>query len=272
MSLANQIPAGDTDAAWRAWGRQDPYFGVITDQRFRRESLDDAALEAFFRSGRSHVNHVLQVCRAQLNPKFAPKRVLDFGCGVGRVLVGFAELAEEVVGVDISEAMLSEARANCERRGAKGVVLCESDDDLSRVDGRFDLVHSVLVLQHIEPLRVRRIVGQLCARLADGGIAALHVTYAKGWFGESFGQEPAPAAAPEPTLRQRLAMARAALFARPPAVSRHVGHDPEMLMFPHRLNDLLFSAQRAGARTCHLEFTDHGGELGVFLFFQRKAA
>jgi hypothetical protein len=50
-----------------------------------------------------------------------------------------------------------------------------------------------------------------------------------------------------------------------------MGDDPEMLMFPHRLNDLLFSAQQAGARTCHLEFTDHGGELGVFLFFQRRA-
>ncbi len=271
MSLANPILAGDTDAAWRAWGRQDPYFGVITDQRFRRDSLDDAALEAFFRSGRSHVNHVLQVCRAQFNPKFEPKRVLDFGCGVGRLLVGFSEIADEVVGVDISEAMLAEARANCERRGAKGVVLHESDDALSRVEGRFDLVHSVLVLQHIEPVRVRRIVGQLCSRLADGGIGALHVTYAKSWFGESFGQEPAPAEPPRLTLRQRLAAARAALFPPPPVLRRHMGDDPEMLMFPHRLNDLLFSAQQAGARTCHLEFTDHGGELGVFLFFQRRA-
>jgi ubiquinone/menaquinone biosynthesis C-methylase UbiE len=50
--------------------------------------------------------------RRHINPEFAPRKILDFGCGVGRSPVAFAAMAEEVVGLDVSPAMLREARAN----------------------------------------------------------------------------------------------------------------------------------------------------------------
>ena len=45
--------------------------------------------------------------------------------------------------------------------------------------------------------------------------------------------------------------------------------DPEMQMNSYSLNELLFMVQSAGARELHATFTDHGGELGVFLYFRR---
>src|SRR5271163_1663522 len=73
-----------TDIAWEEWGRRDPYFGVITDPRFRRAEMDDAVRREFFQSGESHVHGVLATIRKHLHPTFAPRTALDFGCGVGR--------------------------------------------------------------------------------------------------------------------------------------------------------------------------------------------
>ena len=36
------------------------------------------------------------------------------------------------------------------------------------------------------------------------------------------------------------------------------------------MNELLFLMQKAGVWRFHTEFTDHGGELGVFVFFQKS--
>jgi len=258
-----------TDVAWQRWGEQDPYFGVITNERFRRDRLDDEALEYFFHTGRKYVGHVLRVARRQFIPKFKPRRVLDFGCGVGRLVVPFAEYGSEVIGVDISPAMLAEARRNCERFGVDArVSLVTSDDELSQVNGEFDLIHSFIVFQHIDPRRGRNIASRLMDRLAPGGIASLHFTYAKAWHPDTFGQQPPPAPAPETTRwLDRLRGAR-----RESAAPEPPEGDPDMQMNPYPLNELFFLVQsRLCVRTCHIEFTDHGGELGVVMYFQRPA-
>ncbi|MET0382967.1 MAG: methyltransferase domain-containing protein, partial [Burkholderiaceae bacterium] len=188
----------DTDSHWRRWGEEDPYYGVITQDMFRRDKLDDQALQLFFESGRTHARHVMTMCRRHFDPGFAPHRVLDFGCGVGRLLVGFSEWATEVVGVDISDGMLAEARKNCDARGLRNVGLARSDDALSQVDGQFDLVHSTIVLQHLEPQRGRDIFARLVARVRPGGLGSLHLTYAKAYLPDTWGQPPAAAAIPAP--------------------------------------------------------------------------
>ena len=48
------------------------------------------------------------------------------------------------------------------------------------------------------------------------------------------------------------------------------GADPEIQMNPDHMNELLFLMQKAGVWRFHTEFTDHGGELGVFLCFQKS--
>lgn len=266
----------DTDVAWQLWGERDPYFGVITDPRFRLARLDDAARVDFFASGRTHVRHILRMCRTQFGASFAPQRVLDFGCGVGRLLIGFAESAPEVVGLDVSPAMLAEARRNCDTHGAGQVQLLASDDQLSCLQGSFDLVHSVIVFQHIEPTRGRQMTARLIEHLRPGGVAALHFTYAKARYAEAYGQPPqptppAPPSPPAPSPRRWGLVPRAPAAApRPDSTARQA--DPEMQMNPYRLNDILFLVQGCGTRSCHLEFTDHGGELGVIAYFQRPPA
>lgn len=81
----------------------------------------------------------------------ATARVLDLGCGIGRMTAPLGAHFAEVVGVDVSPAMIEQARA---LHGALGNVRFEANSgaDLGGfADGAFDLVVSYSVLPHLPP-------------------------------------------------------------------------------------------------------------------------
>jgi 2-polyprenyl-3-methyl-5-hydroxy-6-metoxy-1,4-benzoquinol methylase len=243
-----------TDMAWEEWGRRDPYFGVITDPRFRQSEMNDRSKREFFESGESHVHGVLATIRRYIDPEFTPRRVLDFGCGVGRLLIPFARAVDEVVGLDVSVSMLQEARRNCDEHGLRNVRLLDSNDSLSTLAGSFDLIHSCIVFQHIPAERGRAIFSKLLQHLRPGGIGAVQLTYSKTRFASTHGVAPTlqPAAMASPDS---------------PASSAATTVDPEIQMNPYNINEILFLMQCRGVQRFHAEFSDHGGELGVYLFF-----
>lgn len=165
-----------SDRAYDSVGRTEPYYGVITLDRFLSANLDAAVLREFFATGEAHVARVLATIRAHLVTDFKPRRVLDFGCGVGRILIPLAREAGHAVGVDVSDAMIAEAARNCRERDLTNVSFVKSDDQLSRLEGAFDLIHSIIVFQHIAPRRVAMLVRSLLAHLEPGGVGALHFT------------------------------------------------------------------------------------------------
>ena len=246
-----------TDEAWLQWGERDPYFAVITDAQYRSGQITEEARTRFFDSGRWHAGYVLNACSRLIGGRFSARRALDFGCGVGRVALPLAETIESVVGVDVSPAMLAEARRNAQTLGRSNLEWLLSDDTLSSVQGRFDLVHSCITLQHIDIPRGRRFFARLLELIEPGGVGAIQVTYAKNRHADSFGQPPPAPAAPA-GLRARLGLMT------PNA-------DPEMQMNAYPLGELAFILQSAGVAQFTAEFTDHGGELGVFLFFSKPA-
>jgi len=179
-----------TDREWERWGKVDPYYGVITHDKFRKKNITQEAKAEFFESGRSHISHVFKVCRQHLDPDFSPKRALDFGCGTGRLVIPLAEIAEHVVGLDISESMLREAQKNCEELSLRNIDLLKSSDDLSSLNGYFDFIHAVIVFQHIPVSRGRRIFMNLLDHLKEGGICATQFTYSKAKYKSNWGVEP----------------------------------------------------------------------------------
>lgn len=167
----------NSDKQWEKWGKMNPYYAVLSDEKFRGRDLSGDKLGDFFKSGEVYIGTVVETA-FEINNKFSPKRVLDFGCGVGRLLIPLAERFENVIGVDISPSMLAEAKKNVSRFNGR-VVLAQSDDELSKIQGKFDLIHSVIVFQHIPTNRGMKIVSSLLSRLTEGGVAVLHFPYAR---------------------------------------------------------------------------------------------
>ena len=243
----------DTDVEWERFGAVDPYFGVITDPRFHRHNLSPALKAEFFDSGTAHVDHVLDVVRRHVRAGFAPERVLDFGCGVGRLTIPFARSAREVVGVDVSQSMLDEAARNCAAFGAAGVRLVRGDDRLSSISGKFDMVHSFIVFQHVPVARGMAILDRLLERLLPGGVGALHFTY--GFHGAS-----------GPVRRLVKTWVPGSTFLVN-ALRRRPLDTPVMQMNAYDMNAILRRLSAHGSTLTHVEHTDHGGALGAFLFF-----
>jgi SAM-dependent methyltransferase len=193
----------------------------------------------------------MQMIRDHIDSSFHPRSILDFGCGVGRTLVSFAKIGNETTGVDVSKSMLQEASTNCREHGVSNVRFLRSDDALTEIRGTFDLIHSSIVFQHIPVARGKILFRTLLTRLTPSGIGAFQFLYSKVQYENTFG------VAPLSTL------ARGAVPQVPTPDS-----DPEMQMNPYNMNEILFLIQRAGATKIFADFTDHGGELGLFLFFK----
>ncbi len=86
-----------------------------------------------------------------------PRRVLDFGCGDGRLAVELADAGiPEVVGVDISETALTFARAFAQPRT---ITFASRLQDVSHQP--FDVVVAMEVLEHLPPDQIDSIVKQI---------------------------------------------------------------------------------------------------------------
>jgi SAM-dependent methyltransferase len=97
-------------------------------------------------------------------------RVLDAGCGTGRVAIRLAELGFRCVGVDADSSMLDQARAF-----APSLAWVQADlatmEDVRELDGPFDLI---VAAGNVIPLLAAdteaTVVRALAARLVDGGL------------------------------------------------------------------------------------------------------
>jgi tRNA (cmo5U34)-methyltransferase len=97
-------------------------------------------------------------------------RVLDLGCGDGRLLALVLEARPGAggVAVDFSPPMLERARERF--AGVSGVELREHDLAAPLPDlGEFDLVVSSLAIHHLEDARKRELYGEVFALLRAGG-------------------------------------------------------------------------------------------------------
>jgi SAM-dependent methyltransferase len=247
----------NTDKAWQRFGQIDPYFAVLAHPRFRDAAKEGETRREFFTSGAEHVERLFATIRETLDPEFAPRRALDFGCGVGRVTIPLARRVAQVVGVDVSDSMLDEANKNCEEAGVRNVTLLKSDDGLENLSGDFDFLHSFIVFQHIPARRGAEILHAMLRRLSVAGIGALHFIYeihAPGW--------------------KRLLRELRATFPLVNGLANLVKGDsfrrPYIEMHSYNVNRLLLHLQEQGCHRIHLRFTDHGLYKGIVLLFKKE--
>ncbi len=241
-----------TDRHWETFAKTDPFWAVASFDKFRTENLNEESLQEFFNSGEQHIDSIFAEIRAHIDPAFQPTSALDFGCGVGRLLIPLAKRMRHVAGVDVSETMLQQARTHADARGLTNIELFKADDSLSTVQGSYDLVQSLLVFQHIPVHRGERIVRAMMAHMHSGSVGVLHFTYSR--VNES----------PRPTWRDRVRRFRERLK----LIAASLRGRPLMQMNNYSISNLFQILQKAGARGVHVSFLDHVISKGIVMMFQ----
>jgi len=230
-----------TDRATRDWntlGETQPYFAVLTEDRFLLEQMSNEDREAFFASGEADVARIFELIDV------TPKSALDFGCGVGRLTRALAKRVDRVAGVDAAESMLRLARENVPTASFSTAIPNE----------RFDLIVSLIVFQHIPVKRGEALLDELLDHL--DGVAALHFTFSR----------------PGSFLRRVARQIRG----RVPVVHRIVGRlrgeraMPYMQMNEYQLDRILAIIRRHGCRELKMVPTNHERVQGAIMLIAKQ--
>jgi 2-polyprenyl-3-methyl-5-hydroxy-6-metoxy-1,4-benzoquinol methylase len=235
----------DTDRDWETLGASQPYWGVYTHPAHEgRQTLDAETSANFFASGESFIAWLEGNLQQKLGAPAHTGSALDFGCGVGRLLIPFAKRAERVVGVDAAASMRERCVQHMNEAGLANAEVVGSLDD---AQGPFDWVNTYIVLQHIEPARGYRYIKQLSALTARGGALTLHVTTAR-----------------DDQLK------RPSLWKTPRTALAHFLHwrlaDPGfIMMYDYDLARVIALLTRDGFGPMYLEPLDHGGHRSVII-------
>jgi SAM-dependent methyltransferase len=157
---------------WEELAEVDPFWAILSDPNRQFGRWD---LECFFDSGRLEVDELMALAEAYGLPE-SRRRALDFGCGSGRTTRPLAGIFSEVVGVDISERMVDQARRVNADMPNCAFLLNTAEDLRLFEDDHFDLVYSSIVLQHL-PKRslILTYIAEFVRTLSEGGLLAFQL-------------------------------------------------------------------------------------------------
>jgi len=159
---------------WEQFGKKDPYYWVTTDSKYKDARLSKDVQRDFFDNADKYLESIFKIIKRHLDSTFHPERALDFGCGVGRVTIPLARRCKYVLGLDVAESMIAEARNNKERHLLNNVAFSAQADRLLSGSEPFDFVHSIYVFQHIRTKQGLKIFIQLVDTLKENGIGIFH--------------------------------------------------------------------------------------------------
>jgi 2-polyprenyl-6-hydroxyphenyl methylase/3-demethylubiquinone-9 3-methyltransferase len=120
------------------------------------------------------------------------KSALDVGCGAGLLAEPLARLGAKVTAVDAAPELIEVAKAHA---GGQGLGIQYRAVGVEALDGQFDLVTSMEVIEHVADPQA--FVNNLAKRLAPGGLMVLSTPNKTAWsklltitLAEGFGQIP----------------------------------------------------------------------------------
>ncbi len=172
-------------AAWEHLGETEPYWSVLTSEKFLHANIQHSSLiEEFYGTGKNDEAQIIKTLERNGIDHTSFTSCLEYGCGVGRVTRWLAEYFSVVYGYDISRVHLQVAeRYLAGNKNIRNVVLKQVKrvrdlEDLPRVD----LIYSKIVLQHNPPPIIAFVIRQFVRALNAKGVALFQVpTYRLGY-------------------------------------------------------------------------------------------
>jgi SAM-dependent methyltransferase len=161
---------------WSKLGEAAPHWSVLPEDRYRPERIEENR-RAFRASGAAEAAALLaDLARCGVEAGEVP-RLVEHGCGVGRVTAHLAAHFPEVACVDVSGEHLSVARAELKGRGLVHLrfLRAKEGDWMPGPEGGYDLWYSRRVLQWNPPPLIRQMLWAAFAGLAPRGVAVFQV-------------------------------------------------------------------------------------------------
>lgn len=120
------------------------------------------------RSQEINANNLIEIpIMKSMLPQLKDKTILDLGCGAGAMDKYFLDNgAKSILGVDISQNMINEARKNIAVPNVEFKVL--KMEDISQINQKFDIVYSSLAFHYVEDFN--KLLSDIRNLLNDGGI------------------------------------------------------------------------------------------------------
>ncbi len=228
-----------------AFWRRDRYL-----QDYRSRLLNPAEVLIFVRYG-SHLS----------------RRVLEIGCGAGRVLGYLAELAEQADGIDIAPSMVEYCRQSFPTARVRVGDLRGLGDCLN---GRFNMIVAAdNVLDVLDDGQRRKVLKELLEQhLAPGGLLAFcthNLAAVDGLAaGASAGGASAGGASAGGASAGIMGLLRKALHSSPAAISRKIRRLPEQIANRRRLGPLQYRGRD------HAVINDLAHEYGLLHYYIRR--
>ncbi len=125
-------------------------------------------------TGYKQVAKLAGMIEARTGASLESRCALDFGCGWGRLALPLSERCEHVFGVEVSQLVLNEAERIATEANVANVEWLQVDR-LDELRGRYDLLISVLVFQHIPVAEGERLFTTLVQGLRPNGVGAIEL-------------------------------------------------------------------------------------------------
>lgn len=150
---------------WEHAARQDAKFNILTIPG-KEGCWGD---EEFFARGTVEIEAALERLKANgLEPE---GKALDFGCGVGRLTQALGRHFD-AHGVDVSKEMIRQAR---EYHPDLTFHVNQEPNLQLFDDGEFDLIYTIIVLQHMPHALQQGYVAEFIRLLTDNGVALFQI-------------------------------------------------------------------------------------------------
>lgn len=160
---------------WNDLAALDPMWTILSVPDKIGNRWDDVE---FFATGEREIASVIEFLESS-NIAVSFDRVLDFGCGIGRLTRALAHRSSACVGFDISATMIAAAaERNRDLENCDWVV--NNTDDLKPFESdSFSFIYSNITLQHLAPSDAVRYIGELVRVLRPQGCLVFQLPDAK---------------------------------------------------------------------------------------------
>ncbi len=166
---------------WTALGHDKPHWSVLSSDQFLPEKIEENRRN-FYASGIGDAKRILTALERHGRDAADHPRVVEYGCGVGRVTPHLAAVFRDVTAIDISTSHMAMAEEATREAGVNNARFRLARAPDFGMEEPFDLWFSYIVLQHNPPPVIAMILRRALAMLAPGGIAFFQVpTFAMGY-------------------------------------------------------------------------------------------